>query len=144
MYEEADDTELIKSLGYEYTVLGKPLPLSRPRHNTQTNKTYDSQKTEKISIGLQLKVTHSNRKTFSSKLKIMFIFFFSIPSTKRKIIKPGDYHSSTPDIDNLCKMYLDVLQDTEIIKNDSSVCHLTACKLYTNEQPCTKIFIREL
>ena len=148
MLEEFDDftgedSELIQTLGEEYTLLGKPIPLARPRHNTTTNRTYDSQLPEKNSAILQLKSQHISKKPYTSKLKIMIIFFFEIPKSKRKTISIGSYHLSKPDIDNLCKFTLDVLVDSQIIKTDALVSHLTACKVYS-EDPCTKIFIREL
>lgn len=55
---------------------------------------------------------------------------------------PGDWHTLTSDIDNLCKYFLDVSQGV-LFKDDCIVAKLTAQKIY-DDNPRTEFTVREL
>ena len=55
-----------------------------------------------------------------------------------------DYHSFTPDLDNLVKMLLDCIQGNDrMIIDDSQVCRIQAEKIY-DESPRTEVYIEEI
>jgi Holliday junction resolvase RusA-like endonuclease len=64
-------------------------------------------------------------------IRFYFPYPKSTPKKQRIDLQPmrGKY-----DIDNLVKSFLDALQDSGIIKNDSCVCGIYAEKIYTTQE----------
>ena len=62
----------------------------------------------------------------------------------RHILKENmpEYHSVTPDLDNLVKLVADVIQP-QMIVNDSQICMLQAEKIY-GKTPRTEVYIEEI
>ena len=61
----------------------------------------------------------------------------------REDYKDVVYHSFVPDIDNLCKFYMDLLQGKHgMICDDSQICILQAEKLYGEAR--TEVTIKEI
>ena len=79
----------------------------------------------------------------STGFSLKFSFFMPIPkswSNKKKKESYGAHHTSKPDIDNLIKWYMDVLQNA-LYEDDKQVHTITAEKRYINEgeEPRTEI-----
>lgn len=107
---------------------GIPIPQKRPRLGK--GHTYNPQANLKEDTSWVIK---AQRKSFITKspLHIDFIFFMPIPKSKKKKIKPGDFHAVKPDADNLEKFYLDAATGI-LFFSDAQVCSLRSLKIYDN------------
>lgn len=121
-----------------YTLLGDPMPLARARFGNGC--VYDSQKTAKLVIGIELQNQHDGLPILEGPLALDIIFFMAIPKTKLKKIKPGSPHTCKPDASNLLKFYEDVA--TSILFNDDAqISHITIKKIYdTNPRTEFKVY----
>ncbi len=72
---------------------------------------FDQQKADKIAYGLYLNQQHGNEPLFTGALKVEMYFYMPIPPGKKRKIKPGDYHKTIPDNDNLEKFILDAAKN---------------------------------
>ncbi len=119
---------------------GPPIALKRPRFFK--NKAYDSQKKEKSGIRWLLKA--KKLLTLTGPLLVTFAFNMPIASSlsKRQTDRLCVHHTSTPDIDNLIKFYLDC--GNEILwHDDKQISELNATKKYS-EKPETIISIHQI
>ena len=121
----------------------QPIAMQRPRINiklsTRTAHVYNPQAELKEAHGWIFKeaMMHAHKNCTDKPLRVEFTFSFKrVPSNKKK------YHTSTPDIDNCIKYYLDAMQDV-VYFNDSQVVELSAKKLY-NVQPEVNITVFEV
>ena len=70
------------------------------------------------------------------------IFVMPIPKSRARSVKPGDYHTSKPDIDNLFKGVTDSLNGI-VWEDDSLICEIgRQVKIY-GEEPRIEIVIEE-
>lgn len=125
-----------------YILYGKPIPLQRPR--VTSFGTYDPQKKEK---GEARALIYNQRGTTvpatNVPIQLVVTFFMPIPkSTPKKINLKGKFHYKRPDIDNLIKYILDVIQPI-LITDDSLVATIIADKIY-DENPRTQFIISEI
>ena len=134
-----------EALGRKFTILGPPVAWKRAGLNKKSSTFYDTQKTEKIAAGLQLKVQMAGLEPYANKpIKVMFIFFMPISKAAAKRgVKPGQYHFSDPDTSNLVKFYEDAMVDCGLLDNDNILAHETSAKIYSDD-PGVAIYIREL
>jgi len=120
-----------------YILEGEPIPLKRHRHNQR--RAYDSQRHLKLTSTLALTDQHGTRPLMTGPLLLDITFFFSIPKTRIKSLRPGSFHHFKPDLDNLIKYICDV--STKIIyEDDSCVASINARKRY-NVEPRTEIWV---
>ena len=135
-----------------FTIYEKPIPLQRHRHNSHC--TYDPQKDQKEVTSFLIKEclaantphldgSHLDGSHLDGPLHLIVQFYFKLPKTKSLRNKKGLYHTSTPDLDNLIKYILDVM-NTLIYKDDAQIFKISAQKLYTTLKPRTEITIQEV
>ena len=125
-----------------YTIYGKPVPLKRPRVTKFV--TYDEQRDQKQADRTFLREQRGARLAIANgPLEIKLSFFMPIPkSTTKKNPVNGKPHHKRPDLDNLIKYALDVMQPV-LIDDDSFISNIIADKLYDKE-PRTEIIITRL
>ena len=125
---------------------GHPRALKRHR-TTRTGHIYDPSYKDKKIINILIS-TKKPMRPIKGDVGIDYIFTFKRPKTHYRTGKYKDqlkdrapyFHISVPDIDNLIKLYNDVLQDG-FIKNDSQICKIKAKKVY-GKIPSVEINIR--
>ena len=126
-----------------YVVLGKPVPLHRPRMGIHG--VYDSQKSLKAKIGLDLKIQQDKAPTLCGMLHLHADFYMPLPRTKSHRIHliQQQYHVYKPDISNLIKLIEDICVDCRIIEDDCLIASISARKLYDDE-PRTEFYFESL
>ena len=118
----------------EITISGKPQVLKRTR--ISGNHCYDSQKSEKLRIYLEVKKQWVAYKLpiYMDPIHLDVLFVFPIPESysvaKKKILKNSP-RVIVNDLDNLLKMLLDSLQGL-CFSNDNLVASINAKKVYGN------------
>ncbi len=128
---------------------GEPISQARPRMWTRGKRTmvYDPQSALKrdlrVLVGDQLNDLEWNHAKYP---RVMFWFHMPIPKSmsksERSLAIKGNYkHIKKPDVDNLIKLYLDVLSGLAF-DDDNCVSIGTAIKVYS-ETPKTVIYIEE-
>ena len=90
-----------------YVLKGDPVSLSRCRVNFQSHRVFDNQKEIKLLTGISLRHQHGDEEVFDCPLEVDIIFYFVIPVTKSKKIRPGDYMAQKIDLDNAIKFLFD-------------------------------------
>ncbi len=126
----------------KFLIKDTPIPLQRPRM-TGTH-CWDSQKQQKMVVGIQLNTQFCDSAFFEGPLLIELNFFFPLPkrlSNKARIEKMGSPHITTPDLDNLVKFYLDCANDI-LYKDDATVAQIITKKMYGI--PHTEMIVTEL
>jgi len=126
---------------------GKPIAKKRPRFARRGKfvTTYSDQETEEGKFLLLALQQIGDRKPLEGPITISAEFFMPIPkSTSKKktlLMEAGTIqHTKKPDIDNLIKFPLDVLNGV-LWKDDSQVVSIFASKNYSLV-PMTKILVR--
>ena len=134
----------------EFSFSGKPRALKRHR-STRTGRMYDPSAKDKKQIWLQI-AKFKPKRPLAGDIMIQVTFYMPRPKShyrtgKFKHIlkdKVPDYHSFTPDLDNLIKMLLDCIQGNDrMIVDDCQVCRIQAEKIYDKE-PRTEVHIEEI
>ncbi len=126
-----------------YIINGDPIALARPRFGKDN--VYDSQKREKLIVGIDLRNQHEGEDPYDGPIHMEITFFMPMPnswSDKKKRDTLGTYHHLRPDIDNLVKFILDSA-NAVLFKDDAIVASINTHKVYSSK-PHTKITIREL
>jgi len=124
-----------------YILHGKPIPLQRAR--VTKFGAYDPQKKEKGEARALIYNQRGTAMPFDTSVQLVVTFFMPIPkSTPKKIDLNGKLHSKRPDLDNLIKYVLDVIQPI-VIKDDSLVGTIIADKIY-DDNPRTEFTIMEI
>ena len=133
----------------EFTLKGKPKALKRHR-STRTGRMYDPSAKDKKQMWLQI-AKYKPKRPLAGDIMLKVIFFMPRPKTHyrtgkfKHILKDDmpEYHSFTPDLDNLVKMLCDTIQGKDrMIVDDSQICMLQAEKVYG--KPRTEIIIEEI
>ena len=130
------------------TIKGKPIALKRHR-STRSGRMYDPSAKDKKQIWMQIARFKPKRPLEG---QIMLFATFYMPRPKKhfrtgkyaNILKDGvpEYHTNTPDLSNLIKLYEDILQPSFYL-DDSQICRIQAEKIYS-KQPRTEIIIEEI
>lgn len=125
-----------------YILHGKPIPQKRARITRFGN--YDPQKAIKNDARYLILDQRGPRpKIEGEPINVILTFFMPIPkSTPKRINLKGAPHHKRPDIDNLIKFILDVIQGV-LITDDAIVSSIEAHKIYS-DNPRTEITIKEL
>ena len=131
----------------KFTIKGKPIALKRHR-STRSGRMYDPSAKDKKQIWLQIARFKPKRPLEG---QIMLFATFYMPRPKKhfrtgkyaNVLKDGvpEYHTNTPDLSNLIKLYEDILQPSFYL-DDSQICRIQAEKIYS-KQPRTEIIIEE-
>jgi Holliday junction resolvase RusA-like endonuclease len=138
-----------------FKIPGNPIAKKRPRFATMKrgNKSfsmaYNSQKTEEGRVLFEFQ-KHPGRGIMKGPLFAFFKFYVSRPKShfgtgrnEGRLKKSAPlYHIIKPDVDNLVKFYLDVMEG-EVFENDKQVISVTAFKFYTEEDPFTEIVLQD-
>lgn len=125
-----------------YILKGDPIALSRTRVNFHTHKVYDTQKEIKLLTGINLRHQHGDDEIFDCPLEVIIDFYFVIPVTKSKKIRPGDYMAQKIDLDNAIKLIFDC--GTRVIwSDDKIISRVIGQKIYADVSR-TEITVRTL
>ena len=133
-----------------FTITGKPIPLKRHRV-AKNGRMYDPSYKDKKQTWLQIAKYRPKQALYGD---IMLKAIFTMPRPKshfrsgkyKHLLKDGvpEFHSSTPDLDNLIKYICDVIQGcNRMIRDDKQICMLQAEKVYGFVGK-TEIIIEEL
>ena len=134
----------------EFTIYGKPIALKRHR-STRSGRMYDPSAKDKKKIWV--KIAKYNRSLpLTDEIMIQLLFVMERPKSHyrtgkfKHLLKDDipEYHSYTPDLDNLVKMICDVIQGKDrFIVDDSQICRIQAEKIY-GEKPRTEVIIEKI
>ena len=134
----------------EFTIYGKPIALKRHR-STRSGRMYDPSAKDKKKIWV--KIAKYNRSLpLTDEIMIHLLFVMERPKSHyrtgkfKHLLKDDipEYHSYTPDLDNLVKMICDVIQGKDrFILDDSQICRIQAEKIY-GEKPRTEVIIEKI
>ncbi len=114
-----------------YVLVGKPIPLARPRLGK--THTYDSQ--AKLKEALSWEIMAQRPKPFiltKRPLQLVVTFFMPFSKSWSKVKKDfwvGKPHNSRPDIDNCIKMLADVCNGL-LYEDDSQISSIHARKIW--------------
>lgn len=85
------------------------------------------------------------RKKFDGAIEVEMTFYFPIPTKVKKkdrLSFEGAAHTSKPDIDNLVKAVMD-LMNGKVVEDDAQIAKITAVKRLTNGTSCTVVEVKE-
>jgi Holliday junction resolvase RusA-like endonuclease len=116
-----------KDGGVCYVIPGDPIPLLRVRIGRR--RCWDPQKQLRLITSITIMSQHGERPKYVGPLRIDMTFFFPIPKTLVKRIKPGMPHTIKPDLDNLVKMICDLCQST-LFTNNCYIIEINCRKIY--------------
>ena len=118
---------------YELIIEGKPVALKRPRF-ARSGHVYDSQSQDKKELLHKLAIELKNLPCIETPIHIDMEFIFVHPKAKSKKWKRANYFkSTTADIDNNLKYYLDVFNKI-LWKDDALIVSICAQKRYGEEE----------
>jgi Holliday junction resolvase RusA-like endonuclease len=118
-------------------------PIAWKRAGVKGKLFYDRQSHEKLATGLYLVQQHGNSPQFTLPVEVDVTFHLPLPQLKKNRERT-QWHSKTPDIDNLQKFIFDAINDTRIIWKDDAIIASLRCKKIYDTKPRTHIIIREL
>ncbi len=132
---------------FNYVISQPPIPLKRPR--VSGSRVYDSQKSQKLIMGISLRNQHDmyQQDPLTGLLHFDINFFFMLPINKSKktLLTKQMYHNYKPDLSNLIKMVEDVCVDSGIIQDDCLISSLCSQKIYCVEgNPRTEFIITKI
>jgi len=132
---------------FSYVINQPPIPLKRPR--VSGSRVYDSQKSQKLIMGISLKGQHEKygEESLTGLLHFDINFFFMLPINRNKkaLLLRQKYHNYKPDISNLIKMVEDVCVDSGIIQDDCIISSICSQKIYCPEDnPRTEFIITKI
>ncbi len=116
-----------------------PVPASRPRFTKKRAYTEPKYSTYKIALTWLLKAERIPKQDYES-VELVFGLPYSKGIAKKRMI-PEKPHRQRPDIDNLIKGFLDALEQSGTIKNDSQICHTKASKYHVIEPTGYIVFV---
>ena len=128
-----------------FVVKDTPIPLARPRM-TGGGRVWDSQKHQKLIIGLSLTNQLNGLPLFEGALEVDITFYFPMPKRINEIRRAAmrnTPHIFKPDIDNCIKMYLDCASNGILFEDDAIIATIHSKKLY-DDVPRTEIVITEI
>jgi len=145
MYHEGEKRSAVSKFDTEsgvicYTLPGDPIPLSRIRIGRR--RCWDSQKELKLIASITVKSQHGERPKYVGPLRLDMTFFFPIPKTLIRQIKPGTPHTVKPDLDNLVKMICDLCESI-LFASDCRIAEINCRKIY-DTTPRSEFFVHTL
>ena len=133
-----------------FTILGKPKALKRHRPSARGGY-YDPSSKDKRDIWLQI-AKHCPKKPLTGEIDLKLIFYMPRPKGHyrtgkyshllKEKCKDMVYVKCKPDLDNLCKFYMDLMNKGFYV-DDSQICWLQAVKKYS-DLPRTMVYIDEI
>lgn len=124
----------------KFIVPGDPVSLDRARYGRGrdgTAKVYDSQRNEKLMVGITLRSQNGDRLPLAVPLWLDITFYFKKPK-HRKLVHI--WRIERPDTSNLLKFYEDVGTEAGLWKDDSFIVKVTAQKVY-DDNPRTELIV---
>lgn len=126
----------------EFLIQTKPTQQQRHRFSKEFGHAYDPSAKDKRSfrnlVILELKKLNLQESPFHDKpIEVTLVFGFIKPKTQQK----RQFHTVTPDIDNLAKFVLDAC-NTLLYRDDSLITDLIASKVYSDSE-FVKIIVKE-
>lgn len=124
----------IYPLNEEIKIIFKGLPIGEPRHrvNFYQRNFFNPKHLQKNSLTTEAKEKYKGKLEEKKVFEIIFEFYFSQPKSWSKKKKSLElYPNKKPDLDNLCKFYMDVLTGV-IWKDDAQVWKLSAEKKWSD------------
>lgn len=136
---------------YQGILQGKPVPMGRPRF-TRTGRAYTAKSSREYKNEQIEKLNASKGAAWvplDGPLRVNVTFVS--PRPKRMLLRAGDtpegriYKTTKPDIDNLLKMVLDIITQSEIWEDDNRVVCISCEDYYASksEDPHTLFTIHE-
>ncbi len=129
---------------YSFFIPGKPTPLKRPRFSKDGH-CYDSQKAEKArdkKVLMSQIRSQGMLKRFKGPISIDLAFHMPLTKIEKKKGFKLIPYPKIPDIDNLCKFILDVMNG--FIFDDDKLIVMLTCKKVACETPGTYIKIKNM
>ena len=117
----------------KYTIYHEPVAQGRPRF--ARGRAYDPPKSKAYKEFVALTAKRHFSKPLEGALSIRVVFYMPMPkswSKGKKEQHEGLFHTSRPDIDNLCKALLDGLNGVAF-EDDGQVVCLQAWKFWSSE-----------
>ena len=133
----------------QFIIKGKPKALKRHRVG-KFGRMYDPSYKDKKDLWLQI-ARFKPKQALKGEIMIKLIFVMPRPKSHYRtgkyshILKENmpEYHSFTPDLDNLVKFLLDTIAGKDrFIVDDSQICRIQAEKIYG--KPRTEVIIEEI
>ena len=134
----------------QFSIPGNPKALKRHRV-ARNGRMYDPSSKDKKDIWLQI-AKYKPKRPYTGDIYLKVIFYMPRPKHHYRSGKYSHllkdrckdiiYHSIVPDLDNMVKLYSDILQP-QIICDDSQICVLQAEKKYSTN-PRVEITIQEI
>lgn len=122
-----------------YIIEGDPIAWARAKPNFNSRRMWDSQKQQKLILGLSLVKQHGSNPPFAGPLFMEVNFYMQLP---KKGKNAGDWFDGRPDLSNLLKF----IEDTGskiIYIDDCLICYTIMKKVY-DEHPRTEFTIARL
>ena len=118
---------------------GQPVPQGRPRV-TRSGHAYTPKRTRDYQSEMLSGLRGFDLPRFGKGVAVSAsIHFFMRHRTKPR----GSPHVARGDLDNLIKMWLDILQKAGVLYDDSQVCEIRASKSYCGDDPGVLIELSE-
>jgi Holliday junction resolvase RusA-like endonuclease len=143
----AHSSQYICPVVHPVIILGRPLPLKRPRLGKWG--VYDSQKQVKAQFAFAARdvMAAKNIPMLRGQIELHVWFNFEFPliwtdEKREKAIRTGSWHTNVPDTSNLLKFVEDALNGI-LWEDDSMICSITAIKKY-KKQSSTVIYAWEI
>ncbi len=123
-----------------YVIMGKPVPLSRPRFSTATRKVFDPQKEFKTLVSMSLISQHNDDPLLTGALHLDVVFYMPIPQRSLSKNLAGTPHCKKPDLSNLLKWVEDI--STGVIYRDDALISSVESKKIYDANPRTEFTLR--
>lgn len=117
-----------------------PIAWKRAGANHFKKRFFDQQAQDKVAVGLLLARQHNDEPLFSGPTRM--ITYFGMPLYRTSRFKHGDWHTHTPDFDNLAKFLCDAMKKI-CISDDRIICWAEERKVYDKE-PHVRIELTDL
>ena len=124
----------------KFIIPGDPISLDRARYGRGRDgkaQIYDSQRNEKLMVGITLRSQNGDRQPLCIPLCLDIIFYFKKPKFRKL---PHLWRVERPDTSNLLKFYEDVGTEAGLWKDDSFIVKITAQKMY-DDNPRTEFYV---
>jgi Holliday junction resolvase RusA-like endonuclease len=115
------------------TFIGNPVPQPRPQVSFRNGHGFAWDPAHNKKEELKKQLYGQKTEVMEGALRMVLKAFMPIPksfSQKKQNGLNGQYHISKPDLDNITKTYLDILEGI-CFKNDSQVCVMELVKAYS-------------
>jgi Holliday junction resolvase RusA-like endonuclease len=121
---------------HTWVVLGDPVGKGRPRFAVRGNHAvaYTPERTRNWeAIAREVFACHWDGPPYEGAAALSVTAVFARPKRLMRAKDSDDrlWHTSMPDTDNVVKAVADALEQAGVVRNDSQIVQVTACKLYS-------------